>query len=368
MKINVLDAGLRSKPGHHYDFDRKLTRWLSEAGHDVHVYGNVEMEDEIAEKMSALAPLTRHFRAYHYHPADKVDFYAGELVMFERQVASLTEDLKAVRDADVWIWPSIRAQHLTACAQSGTDAAVVGCVHEDPGIAERSIDAMLWRTALLKAQESSLRYIIGAVEAELRQRFMFILPDARFPIFPHPYDGPPIDKPKEALKRIGVFGQQRDEKGVKQMAHLFRLLVNDGYEVVFQDSAGLPKRLDHPNLTVLDYVEDISSELRKCDLVIMPYEIESYRIRGSGILTDCLSLGIPVVGPFGTIPGRTIERYGSGPLFVRTTAEVIFSTVKFADRSFAKYAQDAFKAAQSFSKRNGVARYAEAILAAASRL
>jgi glycosyltransferase involved in cell wall biosynthesis len=365
MKINILDSGLRAKPGHHYDFDRKLTRWLSDAGHDVHVYGNVEMDAEIVKTMGDIAPLTRLFRVFQYHPPERVDFYAGELMLFESQRTLLMQDLQAVREADLWIWPSIRPQHLAACASSGTTASVVGCVHEDPGIAERTVDAMLWRIALLRAHHSPLRYTIGAIEAELRQRFMLILPDGRFPVFPHPYDGPPLDKPKTALKRIGVFGQQRAEKGVKLMGRLFRLLLADGYEIVFHDSANIPKRIEHPNLRMLDFVDDISGALRKCDLVVMPYDIDSYRIRGSGILTDCLSLGVPVVGPYGTIPGRTIEHFQAGPLFVRTSSDAIYSAVKLAHENYSTYAEAAFKAARAFGKNNGVGRYAEAILAAA---
>lgn len=363
MKINILDPGLKGKAGHHYDFDRKLARYLVDAGHDVHVYGHVAVDPEIAERIGSGAAVSRLFRAFPYDPSEGVDYYAGELVQFELQSSVLAEDLKAVRNADLWIWPSMRAQHLNACVRGGVKVPIVGCVHEDPGIDVRSVDAMVWRLALLWAHHTGLRHTIGAVEPELRHRFMSILPEARFALFPHPYDGPPIDQPKSELKRIGFFGQQRAEKGARLMSRLFDRLLPDGYEIVFQDSAGVPKQLEHPQITALDFVDDMTSYLRDCDLVVLPYDVAAYRIRGSGMLTACLSLGVPVVGPFGTIPGHTIEQFNVGPLFTQTRSEAIYAAIKVADQNYERYAANAFRAAHHWSKRHGVARYAEALLA-----
>jgi glycosyltransferase involved in cell wall biosynthesis len=365
MKINILDAGLRRKPGHHFDYDRKLVKYLVEAGHDVHIYGYAEMEDEIAEDLRRLCPVTKLFRVFHYYPADRIDRFAGDLVLFERHGEVIAEDLKSVREADLWIWPSIRAHHLDGCTRFGGKTPIVACVHEDPGISTRTIEAQLWRAALLRARAERLPFVIGAIESELRHRFMPILPGGTFVMFAHPYDGPPIAKRRNGVKRIGFFGQQREEKGTNLMTRLFSRLVEDDYEILFQDSANVPKRIDHPNIKVLEFVEDITEHLRKCDLVVLPYDVEGYRTKGSGMLAACLSLGIPVVGPFDTMPGRIIEQFGVGPLFAWTKADAIYKAIKAADKNYAFFADNALRASREFLKRNSTKRYGESFLTAA---
>jgi hypothetical protein len=65
------------------------------------------------------------------------------------------------------------------------------------------------------------------------------------------------------------------------------------------------------------------------------------------------------------LPGRTIERFGSGPLFGSNTKNAIYQGVKFTEKNFATYAANAHRGAQRFCSRNGVARFAADLIAAA---
>lgn len=362
MKINILDAGLVDKGGHHFDIDRNVVRYLVEAGHDVRVYAYVGAIDEVKEIIGAYAPVEAVFRSFHYATPEDADFYAGELTRFLRDAEKLAEDLQHVRPADLWFWPTMSAQHLLACARVMPDAGVVGCIHEDPGIATRSVGAQMWRYALLEAHRKKLRFTAGSVEPELRFRYMEIMPDARFIVFPHPFDGTPIEQPKRELKKIGFFGHQRPEKGTNVIGRVIGQLVTDGYDILFQDSWGLLKMRDHPQIEALDFVDDLTGPLKACDLVVLPYEVERYRAHGSGILAHCLILGIPVVGPFGTIPGRLIEQFRVGPLFQRTEGRSIHAAIKQAEANYARYAANAFNLSRQYSKQNGVAHFAAAAL------
>src|SRR5690606_20127149 len=123
---------------------------------------------------------------------------------------------------------------------------------------------------------------------------------------------------------------QREDKGSRLLTRLLSRLIEDGYEILFQDSGNeIPKHINHPKITVLDFLDDMASQLRQCDLVVLPYDLASYRVRGSGILVSCLSLGIPVVGPYDTIPGHTIERFQVGPLFGRVHPDAILAAVRY---------------------------------------
>ncbi len=365
MKINILDAGLRDRAGHHFDYDLKLARHYADAGHDVHVYGFAGMADEVDDAFQKFGAVTRLISIYQYQKPSRYDWYAGELAQFGSESASITEDLSSVRQADVWIWPSLRAQEVAACISRGVDVPMVGCLHADPGVESRSFQAMLWRGVFLSARSTKLQLTLASAEAELRHRFMPIFDDSKFVIVPHPVDGPPIPAPKSALKRIGFFGHQREEKGHAMMNTLLSRLAEDGYAMTFQDSSRDGQAPDVPGVDPLGYVEDLTAAIAECDLVVLPYDVERYYARGSGILAECLALGIPVTAPVGTLPGRTIERFGVGPLFIANRADAIHKTIKAADRNYPVFAANAHRTAQQFSKSNGSARFASALLAAA---
>lgn len=364
-KINILDAGIASRAGHHYDYGLKLLKHYSETGHDVHVYGASKMDDDVASDYERYGGVTKLFRTHQYQVPRAYDWYAGEVVQYHRESASIADDLRSVRQADISIWPTIMAQQLNACALLGADAPIVGCVYWEPGIEARSVEAMLWRDALLAAEGAGLTFTLASVEGELRHRFMPIVANGRFAVIPHPVDGPPIAKPKTQLKRIGFFGHQRDEKGLRFMKPLLTQLVGDGYKITFHNSDRDNPVPSVPGVDMLDYVEDIAVPIAECDLVVLPYDIQKYRARGSGILMECLALGIPVTAPVGTLPGRIIERLGVGPLFTANSAQLIYQAIKAAERNYPAIAANAHRAAGEFCKRNGVAAFASALLAAA---
>jgi hypothetical protein len=365
MKINILDAGLCYQVGHHYDYDLKLAKHYAQAGHDVHVYGHAGMSPEVVEEFQRLGGVDKLFRAHPYIPPEEFDWFAGEIVRHGRESRIIAEDLRSVRDADIWLWPTMIAQQLNASAMVAPKAAIVGCVYWEPGVEARSVEAMLWRDALLSAEQAGLRFTLASVESELRHRFMPIVGSGRFAIIPHPVDGPPIAEAKTELKRIGFFGHQRAEKGLGMMKPLLTRLVSDGYQITFHNSDKDLPAPSVPGVDVLEYVEDIAVPIAACDLVVLPYDVQQYRARGSGILMECIALGVPVTAPVGTLPGRIIERLGVGPLFAATNAQLIYQAIKAAERNYQSYAANAHRAAGEFCKRNGVARFASALLAAA---
>lgn len=366
MKINILDAGICYRAGHHYDYGLKLARHYAAAGHDVHVYGFAEMKDEVEADFGQFAKVTRLFSTFPYHQPKEYDWYAGELERLRIESRRITEELQTVRDADVWLWPTIRPSEIEACARLGVKARIAGCVYWDPGVETSSIEAQIWRQVLLHASDAGVTVTLASVEAELRHRFMRIVPDGRFVVIPHPVDGPPIAEPKTELKRIGFFGHQREEKGAKMMRSLLTRLLGDGYAITFHNSDKDFPFPDVPGIERLEYVEDIAVPIAACDLVVLPYDVKQYMARGSGILMECLALGVPVTAPIGTLPGRIIEQAGVGPLFRISQVNPIYGAVKTAHRNYQFWAGNAHRNAANFCRRNGVARFGSAMLAVAT--
>jgi hypothetical protein len=365
MKINILDAGISYRAGHHYDYGLKILKHYAKSGHDVHVYGLAGMDDETAAEFEEFGEVTRLFGTSPYEPADGYDWYAGEIVQFRTETARIAEDLRSVSEADIWIWPTIRPAEIQACLMHGVRAPMVGCVYWDPGVESGSMGAKLWRSALVSAHAAGLKLTLASVEAELRHRFMPIVANGRFAVVPHPVDGPRIAEPKSLLKRIGFFGHQREEKGSSIVKPLLSRLVEDGYSITFQNSFNQAESPDIPGVDLLKFVKDIAVPIAECDLVVLPYDVQNYRARGSGILMECVALGVPVAAPLGTLPGRIAEQYGIGSMFIETSARQIYRTIKIVERNYAIFAANAHLVAGQFCERNGVAHFASALLAAA---
>lgn len=364
MKINILDAGIKMRAGHHYDYGLKLLKHFVEAGHDVQVYAFAGAEQQLALEFEGFGAFHRLFATYQYAPLSDYDRFAGEMVRFQRDSITLAEELRQVREADVWIWPTVLPQQINACAQIGIESPIVGCVYWDPGVQTRSLDAQLWRTALLEAHRRDVRFTLASVEGELRHRFMPIIPSNRFAVLPHPVDARPISKPRQTLERVGFFGHQREDKGATLMEPLLRQLVADGYAVTVQNSNADWQLPDVPGVERLHYVDDIAVPIAACDLVVLPYYVEQYRARGSGVLAECLGVGVPVAAPAGTLPGRIIEQAGVGPLFSAAWPAPIYQGIKFAEQNYAVFAANAFRCAKRFAQQNSIAGFASALLAA----
>lgn len=364
MKVNLLDDGLGERAGHHYDFDLKLARSLVAAGHDVHVYGFKGMLNEAFAEFQAVAPTTKLFRYFHYALSEDFDPYAPQVIAFHKLSEAYAADLQMVRDADLWVWPTIDLEQLMGCALAGRGTPMVGCVHYDPAFESRSVTAQLWRLALVTAYDKNLPFTLGSIEPELRHRFIPILTNKRFAVFPQPFDGPGRTVPSPALKRIGIFGYQRGEKGTAVLAPLVERLVADGYTVVYQDSsaAGAYVPPEHPLIERLGFVEDIAVPIASCDLIVLPYGPEQYRTKGSGILAQALALGVPTIAPFGTIPGRTVEEFQVGQLFGAVTPAGIHATIRFMDRHYARFAKNAIRAGEVFAKKHGTERFMSSML------
>jgi glycosyltransferase involved in cell wall biosynthesis len=362
MKINILDAGIRHQAGHHYDYGIKLVRELVSAGHDVEVYGASIMDDTVMAAFGALAPISKHFTVWPHNPPERYDFYAGSFVRNRVDPPIIARDLGKVRKADLWIFPTIWAQEIAACAIRGVDVPVVGCIYWDPGIEWKSDDACFLRSALLLAHSAKVDITLTSVEPEMRDRFLPIMPNGKFVTIPQPVDGPRLPQAKKALKRIGFFGHQRVEKGISLLRGLLPRLVQDGYSITYQDSFTKIELPNLPGIERLGYVPDIAEPIAKCDLVVLPYDVDRYRARGSGIVVECLALGVPVTAPLGTLPGRTIERYGVGPVFTVPKGPPVYNAIKMADQNFASFAKKAHQVAGDFGARNGSAHFANALL------
>lgn len=362
MKINIMDPGLLHHAGHHLDINKKLIFKLAEWGHHVNLYAHAQIAANVSEEVSRYAHLFPIFRAYPYQDTQKIDPAAGELINYLHQSRVLFDDLKKVAGADIWIWPTIYAPQLNACAMINCGVPISACVQTESSMADRLTGSMFWRHAWLQAKERKISLRIGAFEPDHQYEYKPIFLEGNFSIFPSPYDGKKLYSPRKNIKNIGFFGQQRIEKGANIVHSLANSLSRKGYSVIIQDSAGNLRGEQNNNIKFVGYSKELIDIISQCDLVVLPYVPDKYRRKGSGILQDCLASGIPAVVPFDTFAGRWIDRTGAGKSFIRFDEKEILSSIESAIKDYDNIARAAFRISFDWDKHNGIAKFASEMI------
>lgn len=360
MRINLLDAGLRVAGGHPHDINLTLTRALVRLGHDVHIYCHHGITPAVKEEYAQLCAITPLFTI---DPYQNTKSFSPELTGIMRNLdgAIVTAaELAKVRAAEVWLWPSIFTHQLLACAFIKTKALISGCLHHPPEFFGKD-DPGWWQYAFLQTQKSQLNVRLSVLETETRYAYLPLCFGEPPLVAPYPHDGLAQQSPRQKLQTIGVFGFQRQEKGGTLLRPLLEKLSAQGYSVIFQDSSNHPIE-SIPGIIQLGHAPSLIHEIAKCDLVLAPYRPEAYIKRGSGIIMNALSCGVPVIAPEGTAPGRLVAQTGAGILFSQYTLNSILNALHSAIANYDSLADAAFVASRDWTKSHGVEKFLNAMI------
>jgi len=365
MRINLLDPGLLSSAGHHLDLDLKLARYLTETGNSVRIYANSRVEDDVLSAFEPFCEAEALFQRGPYWRPETIDPFAGELFGYSQHSKLLHRDLASTTEADVWLWPSITAVQLRACAGISGKALVSGCAHNPVNAPYLASSQMWWRHALVSANRSDMRLRLGTLDRIQCEDLSPLTSQYNIKLFPIFKDAQPNVTQKKKLKKIGFFGHQRaGEKGRDIIVAMIPELLAKGYELVVQDSSESMRSRDaRLGPKVLGYVDDLTTEISKCDLVVLPYAPEDYRKRTSGVLWDALACGVPAVVPADTVPADLVERTGGGILFSSYNMAGVVKAVDDAQFNFPAIAKAAHATAINWSNHAGLDKFAEAMLA-----
>ncbi len=361
MIINLIDPALRLAAGHHLDLGSGVAHTLRHAGHDVHVYYHAHISSEASTLLRRHAAFTPLFRLTPYEAPGNG---AGETAAWIDAAKSIAEDLRKVRRAEAWLWPSMFSIQALACTLVNPAPPIVGCLHVEPGYLARDGSA-LWRHAFAAAADAGTRLRLGAFEPMLREQYDRLPPPMPFAPLAIPYDRSRPTRQHERMIWVGFFGAQRDEKGVSLIQNLMPRLFECGLNVVLHDSSGGSSgRGDARFRALFGYVEDLAAEIAACDLVVTPYNPETYRTKGSAIVWSAIANGVPVVAPRNTASGSLIEQSGAGTTFAEYSADSVFAALIDARDRYPAIAQCARDASERWLAEHGLQKHVASLLAA----
>lgn len=354
-EVTILDPGLAGVAGHHLDINIKVAEELKNRGKIVKIFGSVAMTADVMQRLSFCDQVQKVFRVSPYVNCIQIDEIAGAYLNFQNQVRILSEDFQKIEATGAWIFTSLFAAQAHAAVLAKRVNKVSGCVHVGTS-GPWGQDSVYWRLAALASIQNKVKLEIGVIEPELiheYQRDLSKLITIRKLRIPYETRIGVRNKTGK-IRRVGFFGHQRGEKGLKILPELCEYLVKSGIEVVIHDSSGKFKENNTKNLRVIGHVDCIEDELIKCDCVVLPYDPSEYKSKGSGILWSAICVGVPVLVPYGTSLYRWVLGFGNGVGFKSITKEDIIDGLEVLGRAFSKYEDLAVDAADCWRNENSI--------------
>lgn len=360
MQINILDHGLATKTGHHFDYCHSIARGLIAQGVAVNVCVFQGAQPEVGDAFRALGcTFTPAFSQFAYatpqfgeHPHQRLDAIA-------QQAAA---EMNGLADADLWLFPTLTADHLLAFSLTRTPPAMVGMVHADPNTLH-ALGGRAWALGCDTLLQRGLKVRVGAVDplvAEYVQTYSVGLPIGNLPI---PVYGPWRTHYPERPRTIGFFGHQRPERGIALIPDLSRQLLALGYDVVLHDTRQqFQSSGHHPRLHLRAFASDLCAEMTACDLVVCPMDRPSYTRRLSGIVYSAVASGVPFVLPAGTLSAIRTQALGASCAYVEHSAEGILAAIQKLAADYPAHARGAERGARRFRAQHGLDRVVRMLL------
>ena len=343
------------------EINYNVAKRLYELGHETTVYSSKIVDPGAAREFETFSSVQPLFTLNPYYNGLQEDKIAGELIAYNRLSVSQAEELSKVANSDCWIWPTLLASELNACAFANSNVPVAGCIHESTSLIGQS--DVYWRNAFLNCKNKGFLLNIGVLEPKLLNEYKPLAANcAQLSVFPIPYEAKGINAPKRKLRTIGFFGAQRAGKGIHLVLDLAKELAGMGYKVVIHDSSEQLNAAEDKNIEFLGYVENLGYEISRCDLVVLPYDPVKYQTKGSGILWESLAAAVPVVGPSKAAIGDLIEKSGAGAVFNHYDIGSILEAIEMAAKNYLSISNNAYDFALSWPLSNGVNRFVGALL------
>jgi glycosyltransferase involved in cell wall biosynthesis len=347
MRASIIDPALRSKGGHHYNAVLRLQRELSKLGVGFSCLGSAYADREVVRDLGCTPAFTKSVYGRDYTDA-------GE---FARNVAEtgwqLSRALRWAPSADLLILPCCDQVLAMAVARYLRRRRLVyapnvvlwllygpnrGTATDDPVATAANVecrDAFAGLKASLSTGAGSERRLQAHCETPAMAAFYRVLLDLDVQINPNPALVLPgrtartarTGRPGSAATVVCV-GFANRPKGYRLLPGAIEHVLQRHRDVTFlvhgivagsdaEDEQATFDRLSALGERVVVRQDVLAEEeyaawLARADLVLLPYDRNVYKSRGSGVFTEAQRLGIPVVATEGCAFARPAFEGGWG--------------------------------------------------------
>ena len=390
MRIVVCDNGLSQIGGHHYNLALGLRVELAERGAEMALLSHVTFPPSLCEALDARP--TFHYSPYHRISRDRSRHYLKGQEYLGRRFASDLDEA-SVGTCDVLFLHSARASEIWGTAEwlsrqgAGRRPLVaINFMNADFTVGPHIVDPESSRDAYLNAFDKLFsvvpreRTCLSSSSAEIVAA-MTELAGTPVNLYPMPKFVPKLDgvsRPPNAVALVGVLGPfNGDDRAVlipdvaratagRDLA--CRFLVQGPTHLVRRDLVDVYTALRSlPNVeltrTEMDF-DAYFSAMFACDIVLINYDSLQYAAMTSGILSEAVAFGIPVVVPPNTWMSRQVAAgEAAGVIFAARTPSGIADAIARVLDDFDTFKAAASRCATHWRKTNGLGVFLDRLLA-----
>ncbi len=388
MRVVLLDPGLQSAIGHHYNLDLGLVAELRRRGVPYRLLVNRTVTPELAERLGAEPyflfhpyrrisedPMIRDFEDY----LDLNDQVLAELEALSGAV-DLADTLVIVHTVTTRMLLGIARWLASGVAPASTRLALV--LPHVSGLKDG--DALSWDAAFYRHAFNRLRPHLGRVSlltlSDLQAREFTLLAGAPVEVMPYPNpasawfrDHPAGKRPARPKRRILFCGEATLRKGFHLLADIIRAVgaarkdvefvvqlngwQSDGERVAeFQKFA----RARYDTKTVAGFIgeDDFYRLIDDADAVLLPYQSIVYRSGTSAVFEEAMYLGRPAIVPPGTMMADQLAPHADAGLVAAGHDAPAYAAAVLAFAAEpGRFAAGAAKAGDAWRARDGMDRF-----------
>lgn len=217
-----------------------------------------------------------------------------------------------------------------------------------------------------------------AIAAHYRKRFGIAAE-----ILPIPFGATREGAETRGRVRLGFFGYSKSDKGFHLLPRAIELCRRQGLDADFviqiqhsgweaatiEADRALRARNDVDLIDGVLNSDDFAAWTDRIDVMLLPYDPASFGLRGSGIFTESVAAGRPVVASAGTFAAKCIERGDAeGEIFAPHDSEQLAGAILRILPRLGQCRARAKKIAESFAWRHSPDAYVEVLLAHARKI
>jgi glycosyltransferase involved in cell wall biosynthesis len=197
-------------------------------------------------------------------------------------------------------------------------------------------------------------------------------------ILPIPIDASGPQRTMNGPVRVGFFGDSRYDKGFHLLPRAIELCRRDGLDAEFivqiHNSGWTQHTIEAEaalralkGVRILEGVlssEDYAAWTGRTDVMLLPHDPVTFGMRASGIFTESVAAGRPVVASRGTYAGTSIENNQvEGEVFAPHTSEALAAAIARLMPRFPTCKARAAERAQDFARSHSPDAYIDVLLA-----
>ncbi len=397
MNVVLLDPGLQSAIGHHYNLDLGLVGELRRLGVPYRLFVNQGVTPELAERLGAEP-------CFHFHPyrRSSEDPYIRDFEDYLDLNEHAFTELKILAGA-VDLSDSLVIVHTTTNRMllglarwlaSGRFPASSRLALVLPHVSGFSDGNLSWDAVFYRHAFNRLRPHLSQVTlltlSDMQAREFGALAEAPVEVMPYPNpasvwrrDHPATKRPSRPKRRILFCGEATMRKGFHLIADVIRTVGEARRDVEFaiqlngwqSDNERVAEfqkfaraRYDTKTITGFIGENDYYRLIEDADAVLLPYQSPVYKSGTSAVFEEAMYLGKPAIVPPGTMMAAQLGPHSNAGVVARGMDAASFGEAVLAlAGDYPRFADGALKAAEVWQARDGMDRFVAFLLDRARR-